>query len=61
LSRWPARSWSSSPNLLRDPAARFHDLGAKYHATRINTERRTRSYLAQLAAMGYRVTLEPTA
>jgi transposase len=46
-------------NLLRDPAARFHDLGADYHTTRINIERRTRSYVAQLAAMGYRVTLEP--
>jgi transposase len=48
-------------NLLNDPAARFRDLGADYHATRINTERRTRNYVTQLMAMGYRVTLEPTA
>ena len=48
-------------HLLTDPAARFSDLGADYHATRVNTERRTRNYLAQLAAMGYRVTLEPAA
>ena len=47
--------------LLADPTARFRDLGADYHATRINTERRTRNYVTQLMAMGYRVTLEPTA
>jgi transposase len=48
-------------NLLNDPTARFRDLGADYHATRINTERRTRNYVTQLMAMGYRVTLEPAA
>lgn len=48
-------------NLLNDPIARFCDLGADYHATRINTERKTRNYVAQLMAMGYRVTLEPAA
>jgi transposase len=48
-------------NLLNDPTARFRDLGADYHATRINTERRTRTHVTQLMAMGYRVTLEPAA
>jgi transposase len=48
-------------NLLNDPTARFHDLGADYHVTRINIERRTRNHVAQLAALGYRVTLEPVA
>jgi len=48
-------------NLLNDPTARYADLGADYHTTRINTERRTRSYVTQLMAMGYRVTLEPAA
>jgi transposase len=48
-------------NLLNDPTARFRDLGADYHATRINTERRTRNYVTQLMAMGYRITLEPAA
>ena len=28
-------------NMLNDPTARFRDLGADYHTTRINTERRT--------------------
>ena len=48
-------------NLLADPTARFHDLGTDYHARRIDTERRLRNHLAQLAALGYRVTLEPAA
>ena len=43
------------------PTARFRDLGADYHTTWINTERRTRNYVTQLMAMGYRVTLEPAA
>jgi transposase len=48
-------------NMLNDPTARYADLGADYHATRINTERRTHNYVTQLMAMGYRVTLEPAA
>ena len=48
-------------NLLNDPTARFRDLGPDYHTNRINTERRTRNHIAQLTAMGYRVTLEPAA
>jgi len=47
--------------LLSDPTARFRDLGSNYHASRINIERRMRNHIAQLAAMGYRVTLEPAA
>jgi transposase len=47
--------------LLSDPTARFHDLGSDYHTSRINIERRMRNHIAQLAAMGFRVTLEPAA
>lgn len=47
--------------LLCDPTARFHDLGPDYHTRRINTARRLRNHIAQLTAMGYRVTLEPAA
>ena len=47
--------------LLADPTARFHDLGSDYHTSRVNTERKVRNHLAQLTAMGYRVTLEPAA
>ena len=48
-------------HLLADPTARFHDLGPDYHASRIDIERRMRNHIAQLTAMGYRVTLEPAA
>ena len=47
--------------LLTDITARFHDLGNDYHARRIGTEKRIRSHVAQLTAMGYQVTLTPTA
>ena len=45
-------------HLLIDPTARFHDLGSDYHTRRIALERRMRNHVAQLTAMGYRVTLE---
>ena len=48
-------------HLLADPTARFHDLGADYHASRIDTGRKTRSLLRQLEALGHKVTLEPAA
>ncbi|MDT2007341.1 IS110 family transposase [Rhodococcus opacus] len=48
-------------HLLADPTRRFHDLGTDYHVRRINTERKVRSHISQLAALGYRVTLEPAA
>jgi transposase len=44
-------------HLLADPTARFHDLGPHYHSTRTNTDRKTRSYVRQLEALGYEVTL----
>lgn len=47
--------------LLANPLARFHDLGSDYHASRIDVERRMRNHIAQLTALGYRVTLEPAA
>jgi transposase len=47
--------------LLADPTARFHDLGSDYHTRRLHTERQLRNHLAQLAALGYRVTVEPAA
>ena len=47
--------------LLTDITARFHDLGSDYHTRRIGTEKRIRSHVAQLTAMGYQVTLTPAA
>jgi transposase len=48
-------------HLLADPTARFHDLGANYHTTRIDTGRKTRSLVRQLEALGHTVTLQPAA
>jgi transposase len=48
-------------HLLTDPAARYHDLGAGYYASRIDTERKTRNHIRQLEALGYTVTLTQAA
>ncbi len=48
-------------HLLADPTARFHDLGADYHTTRIDADRRTRQLVYQLQALGHTVTLTPAA
>jgi transposase len=47
--------------LLADPAARYHDLGAGYYASRIDTGRKARSHIRQLQALGFTVTLAPAA
>src|SRR5438094_7734533 len=48
-------------HLLADPTARFHDLGAGYHTSRIDKDRKTRNHVRQLQALGYSVTLTPAA
>jgi transposase len=48
-------------HLLADPAARYHDLGASYYASRIDTDRKTRNHVRQLEALGFSVTLAPAA
>jgi transposase len=48
-------------HLLADPTARFHDLGADYYASRIDTTRKTRNLVRQLEALGHKVTLQPAA
>jgi transposase len=48
-------------HLLADPTVRFHDLGADYHARRIDKNRKTRNLVRQLEALGHKVTLEPAA
>jgi transposase len=47
-------------HLVADPGLRFNDLGPGYHASRIDTGRKVRNLSAQLAALGYTVTLEAT-
>ena len=48
-------------HLLADRTARYSDLGAGYYASRIDKDRKTRSHVRQLEALGYAVTLAPAA
>jgi transposase len=48
-------------HLLTNRAARYHDLGPGYYAGRIDKDRKTRSHIRQLEALGYAVTLAPVA
>lgn len=48
-------------HLLRDPTARFRDLGPDYHSTHIDKDRKTRNLRRQLEALGYTVTLQTAA
>src|SRR5207344_2727321 len=43
--------------LLADPTARYQDLGSDYYASRTNKDRRARSHIRQLEALGFTVTL----
>ena len=48
-------------NLLADLAARYHDLGAGYHASRIDTGKKVRNHVRQLEAVGLSVALTQAA
>jgi len=48
-------------HLLANPTARYRDLGVDYHTNRANTDRKTRSLVQQLQALGHHVTLQPAA
>jgi transposase len=48
-------------HLLTSPAARYHDLGASYYNSRINTAKKVRNHIRQLEALGYTVTLTQAA
>ena len=48
-------------HLLRDPNARFTDLGSDFYTKRIDQRRRTDHLVHQLEALGHRVTLAPAA
>ena len=48
-------------HLLSDPDAHYTDLGSDFYANRIDPERRKRTHVHQLEALGYKVTLEPAA
>jgi transposase len=48
-------------HLLADPEARFTDLGAGWHDQQAGRDRKIRSHLRQLKALGIDVTVNPTA
>jgi transposase len=48
-------------HLLANRATRYHDLGARYHSSRIDKNRKTRNHVRQLEALGYTVTLTQAA
>jgi len=48
-------------HLLTDPTIRFRDLGPDFHARRVTTDRKIRSLVHQLEALGHTVTLQPAA
>jgi transposase len=48
-------------HLLADRTTRYRDLGAGYHASRIDKNRKTRNHVRQLETLGYTVTLAPAA
>jgi transposase len=48
-------------HLLSDPDAHFVDLGPDFHVKRSDPERRKRTHIQQLEALGYTVTLTPAA
>lgn len=47
--------------MLKDAEARFADLGADYHESKIDKNREARNHLRQLEALGYQVTLTTSA
>jgi transposase len=48
-------------HLLRDPAARYTDLGAGWHARKAGTDKKIRAHIRQLQALGLQVTITPAA
>jgi hypothetical protein len=48
-------------HLLTDPTTRFRDLGPDFHVRRVNTDRKIRSLVHQLEALGHSVILQPAA
>lgn len=45
-------------HLLADPDARYTDLGSDFYQSRISPDRRRRTHIRQLEALGYNVHLE---
>ncbi len=48
-------------HLLSEPDAQYRDLGPTWYASRTNPDAKKRTYIRQLEALGYAVTVEPAA
>jgi transposase len=48
-------------HLLKDPSARFTDLGAGYYQARLDTDRKLKNHIRQIQALGFDVTLTKAA
>ena len=48
-------------HLLTEAEARYADIGPGYYETKINKNRRARSHIRQLEALGYTVTITQAA
>jgi transposase len=48
-------------HLLKDPAARFTDLGYSYYQTRTDLDRKLRNHIRQIQALGFDITVTKTA
>lgn len=48
-------------HLLADPTRTYRDLGVDYHTNRLDHDHKIRNHIRQIEALGYQVTLAPTA
>jgi hypothetical protein len=48
-------------HLLSHPTTCYRDLGADYHTSRVNTDRKIRNLVYQLEALSHKITLQPAA
>jgi hypothetical protein len=48
-------------HLLADPRARYRDLGPDFYDEHVHKDRKTRSLVRQLQALGHQVSLTPAA
>ncbi len=52
---------SSHWHLLKNPEARFTDLGHGYYQARLDTDRKLRNHIRQTQALGFAVTITKAA
>ncbi|HEY5987913.1 MAG TPA: hypothetical protein VIV12_16295 [Streptosporangiaceae bacterium] len=53
--------WNPARSSTYPPRPGYYDLGAGYHASRIDKGKKARNHVRQLEALGFTVTLAPAA